>query len=459
MKFSSLNLAPEIQQALDACGYQEMTPIQEQAIAPARSGKDILANAQTGTGKTAAFALPILQQMLDKPKATHPSSPRALILTPTRELAEQLATTIGEYAQFLPLSITALYGGVKMGGQEKKLRAGVDILISTPGRLLEHIRLCHVDLAKTEFVVLDEADRMLDMGFISDVQTLLQYTAKKRQTLLFSATLSPAVNELAHKLLKNHLDIRITKHNITAETVEHVIYPVEERRKLDLFTALLEEYNWFQVLVFTSTKEQADKLMAKLKNNNVNAAICHGDKSQGTRRRALADFKSAKIQVLIATEVAARGIDIQGLEYVVNYNLPYLAEDYVHRIGRTGRAGLKGYAISFVSREEERNLAAIQRLIGSKIKRINKPGFEVGTRDSLIESVATQHRPTRSNKASQTKITREAVTESKAKKAAPTKRGKPSSVKTPKKDNKPRAKAKSPTKTRTQKSKSKTTKM
>ncbi|MBV1920886.1 MAG: DEAD/DEAH box helicase [Pseudomonadales bacterium] len=406
MKFLSLGLAAEIQQAIDLCGYTEMTPVQVQAITPARRGKDILASAQTGTGKTAAFALPILQQMADKPKATVPSSPRALILTPTRELAEQLANTIGTYAQFLPLSVTALYGGVKLGGQANKLKAGVDILISTPGRLLEHMTLCNVNLASVEFVVLDEADRMLDMGFIDDVQNVLQHTAKNRQTLLFSATISPAVNELAHKLLTRHTEIRATKLNAAADTVEHIIYPVEERRKLDLFAELLEEYNWFQVLVFTSTKEQADRLMAKLRTGKVEAAVCHGDKSQGSRRRALADFKSAKIQVLIATEVAARGLDIQGLDYVINYNLPYLPEDYVHRIGRTGRAGNTGHAISFVSREEEKTLDRIQRIIGSPIKRVIREGFEVTSREVLIKRI-TQNKPSGlGNKTSQTRIHR-----------------------------------------------------
>jgi len=417
MKFSNLGLANEIQQALEVCGYTEMTPVQEQAIVPARRGKDLLVNAQTGTGKTAAFALPILQQMLDKPKDTIPGSPRALILTPTRELAEQLANTIGAYAQFLPLKVTALYGGVKMGGQANKLKDGVDILISTPGRLMEHLELSNVNLANAEFVVLDEADRMLDMGFITDVQNILKFTPKKRQTLLFSATSSPAVNELSHKLLNNHQVLRVTKINATAETVSHVMYPVEESRKIDLFKALLKEQNWFQVLVFTSTKQQADELMAALKRSKIDAAVCHADKSQGARRRAIADFKSAKLQVLIATEVAARGLDIQGLDYVVNYNLPYLPEDYVHRIGRTGRAGKEGYAISFVSREEENTVARIEKLIGSKIKRIVKAGFEVSNRISLLKSVAKNTRNNRSNKASETKISNDKSSPYQAKKS------------------------------------------
>jgi len=407
MKFLSLDLAPELQRAVDACGYGEMTPVQEQAIVPARRGKDLLVNAQTGTGKTAAFALPILQQMLDKPADTVSGRPRALILTPTRELAEQLAQTIGEYAQFTSLSVTAFYGGVKTGGQANKLKAGVDILISTPGRLLEHMTLNNLTLAGVEFMVLDEADRMLDMGFISDVKNIMGHTAKQRQTLLFSATTSPAVNELSHIILTNHQEIRVTALNSTADTVEHVMYPVEESRKIDLFKVLLKQYNWFQVLVFTSTKEQADRLMAALKLSKIDAAVCHGDKSQGSRRRAIADFKSAKLQVLIATEVAARGLDIQGLDYVVNYNLPFLPEDYVHRIGRTGRAGASGHAISFVSREEELAVERIQKLIGSKITRVFKPGFEVSDRTSLLKNISRKPSSKRSNKASAIEISNE----------------------------------------------------
>ncbi|GGK55795.1 DEAD/DEAH box helicase [Amphritea balenae] len=408
MKFSALDLAPEIQQALDACGYSQMTPVQEQAIVPARRGKDLLANAQTGTGKTAAFSLPILQQMTDSPKPTESGYPRTLILTPTRELAEQLAETIKRYAQFLPLTVTAFYGGVNMEGQAKKLRAGVDILISTPGRLLEHVVQCNVSLKKVEFVVLDEADRMLDMGFVADVNTLLQQTSTKRQTLMFSATVTPTVNEFAKQLMTKHQVIRVAKVNATADTVDHVVYPVEEKRKADLFSELINKHQWFQVLVFTSTKAQADELMTDLKIDGIPAVVCHGDKTQGSRRRAIADFKEGKVQVLVATEVAARGLDIQGLELVVNYNLPYLAEDYVHRIGRTGRAGAKGKAISFVSRAEEQALESIEHLIGARIKRINQPGYEVGSRDNLRKQINKKVRKfkTKSNKATKTKILR-----------------------------------------------------
>jgi superfamily II DNA/RNA helicase len=249
------------------------------------------------------------------------------------------------------------------------------------------------------------------------VLKLVEMTAASRQTLLFSATTSPAVNELSHKILKNHQQIRVAKTNSTADTVEHVVYPVEESRKIELFEQLLAEHNWFQVLVFTSTKEQADRLLADLQKAKVNAAVCHADKSQGSRRRALADFKSAKLQVLIATEVAARGLDIQGLDYVVNFNLPYLPEDYVHRIGRTGRAGAKGQAISFVSREEEQSLERIQKLIGSTIARVVKPGFEVSNRGSLLKSISRKVLGTRANKASATQIDA-ATPKAKAKKPA-----------------------------------------
>ncbi len=404
MIFSSLDLAPEIQKALDACGYSQMTPIQQQAIVPARRGKDLLANAQTGTGKTAAFTLPILQQMVDRPKTTLPGNVRTLVLTPTRELAEQLSETIKRYGQFLPFSITALYGGVKISSQESKLKAGTDIIISTPGRLLEHLVEGNINLSEVEFLVLDEADRMLDMGFIADVQQLLQKIQKKRQTLLFSATLSQPVKDLANKLLHKHQVVSVAKQNAIADTITHVVYPVAEHDKPALFVELLQAQNWFKVLVFTSTKAQADQLMLTLKKAKIKSALCHGDKSQGSRRRALADFKSAKIQVLIATEVAARGLDIQDLEHVVNYNLPFLAEDYIHRIGRAGRAGAKGEAISLVSREEERTLANIERLIGSRIKRIKIAGYKVGDRDTLLENIAQRRRPPRANKASQTRI-------------------------------------------------------
>lgn len=415
MIFSSLDLAPEIQKAIDVCGYKEMTPIQEMAIIPARRGKDLLANAQTGTGKTAAYALPILQKMSVQSPASLEVNTQSLILAPTRELAEQIAEAISSYAQFMSLNIVALYGGVKISAQQKKLKNPPNIIVSTPGRLLEHASQGNVNLSKVEFLVLDEADRMLDMGFIDDVSELLRKLPKERQTLLFSATMSEAVKNLAKNILTNHEVISVSKQNATADTVEHVVYPVGEHQKTELFVELINKHNWFKVLVFTSTKQQADNLKVKLKEVGIKAGLYHGDKSQGSRRRALADFKADKIQVLISTEVAARGLDIQALEHVVNYNLPYLAEDYVHRIGRSGRAGNKGEAISFVSREEERTLHSIERLIGSKIKRINMPGYEVGSRDVLFENIAKTTRPQRSNKASQIKNIHKKADNAKAK--------------------------------------------
>ncbi|MCB1581478.1 MAG: DEAD/DEAH box helicase [Marinicella sp.] len=390
MNFSSLGLDPKILQAIEVCGYQHVTPVQEQALVPARRGRDLLVNAQTGTGKTAAFALPLLQKLIDQPKTAKNGQVRSLVLTPTRELAEQLAHTIGEYAQFLALDIVAVFGGVKMGGQAQQLKAGTDILIATPGRLIEHLQSGYVDLSTAEYVVLDEADRMLDMGFINDAIALINETAKNRQTLLFSATTTPAMNELGHKILRNHLDIRVDKANQTADTVSHVVYPVDEARKIDLFMTLLDQYNWYQILVFTSTKKQADHLLDRLKKQQIPAAICHGDKSQGTRRRSLKDFKAGKVQVLIATEVAARGLDIEGLDFVLNYNLPYLPEDYVHRIGRTGRAGQSGRAISFVCPEEVRFLRKIERLISGSIERIYQRGFELAEREEIAPTLVRQ---------------------------------------------------------------------
>lgn len=393
MKFESLGLAPQLLKAIDNCGYSEMTPIQEQAMVPARRGQDVLINAQTGTGKTAAFALPILQQIIDKPRTQAAGKVRALILTPTRELAEQLSQAIADYARNMDITMTAIYGGVNLDGQVAKLRTGLDILIATPGRLLAHTTNNHVDLSEVNVVVLDEADRLLDMGFIEDAQRLINQTAKNRQTMLVSATITPALNELSHQILKNPADVRISKANITAETVEHVIYPVSEERKLDLFMALLEEHNWYQILVFTGTKKQAEHLLERLKKTDVPVALCHGDTRQGQRRRALADFKSAKIQVLISTEVAARGLDIDGLDHVLNYNLPHLPEDYVHRVGRTGRAGKSGQAISFVCPQEARALARIERLIGEAIPRIYRRGFELTEADTLRESAVHKHKP------------------------------------------------------------------
>ncbi|MCL1051820.1 DEAD/DEAH box helicase [Shewanella abyssi] len=390
MRFESFSFAPEILRAISECGYQKMTPIQQQAIPAVRRGQDVLASAQTGTGKTAAFALPILQKMLDNPSDTQRSNTRALILTPTRELASQIADNINEYAKYLEVSVTTIYGGVKMDSQASKLKRGVDIIIATPGRLLEHITACNLSLSNVEFLVLDEADRMLDMGFSADIQKILQAVNSKRQNLMFSATFSAPVKKLASEMMVKPNIITADKQNTTADTVSQVVYPVEQRRKRELLSELIGTKNWQQVLVFTATRDAADKLEKELNLDGIPTAVVHGEKAQGSRRRALREFKAGKMRVLVATEVAARGLDIQGLEYVVNYDLPFLAEDYVHRIGRTGRAGKSGVAISFVSREEERTLADIEKLIGQKLRRVTIPGYEVGSRDLLIKQLQTR---------------------------------------------------------------------
>ncbi len=377
MNFASLGLAPELLHAIKVLGYKQMTPIQQQAIPVARRGTDMLATAQTGTGKTTAYALPVLQQMLDKPKAAEPLHPRALILAPTRELVQQVAESVQQLCQFLPFKVATAYGGVKPTSQAAKLRAGVDILVATPGRLLEHVELGNINLSKIEFAILDEADRMLDMGFVNDIHKILTGIPRKHQTLFFSATSSPLVTNLSKQAMNKPTLIAVSKRNAVAETIDHVVYPVDDARKYELFVHLLRSQNWYQVMAFSSTREEADKLIAALKEDNVDAAVIHSEKTQGSRRRALQDFKDGKLQVLVATEVAARGLDIQGLDYVVNLNLPFFTEDYVHRIGRTGRAGAKGTAISLVSPAEEYKLTLIEDLIGSKIKRVRVKGFDV----------------------------------------------------------------------------------
>ncbi len=377
MNFASLGIAPELLHAIKTIGYQQMTPIQEQAIPVARRGSDLLATAQTGTGKTLAYALPILQQMLEKPKGVEACNTRTLILAPTLELVQQVAESIQQLTQFLPLKIVTVYGGVKVTSQATKLRAGVDILVATPGRLIEHMELGNINLAKVEFAVLDEADRMLDMGFVADIHKILTSISRKHQTLFFSATSSPLVSNLAKQAMNKPLTIAVSKRNAVAETIDHLVYPVDDARKYELFVHLLRNESWYQVMAFSSTREDADKLIAALKEDNIDSAVIHSEKTQGARRRALQEFKEGKLQVLVATEVAARGLDIQGLDVVVNLNLPFFTEDYVHRVGRTGRAGAKGLAISMVCPAEEYKLTLIEDLIGARIKRLKVKGFEV----------------------------------------------------------------------------------
>ncbi len=387
MNFAALGLAPELLRAAKRCGFTQLTPVQEQAIPLARRHRDLLVTAQTGTGKTAAFGFPLLQQLLEQPRARQAGITRALVLAPTRELVEQVADNLQQYAHFTPLKVAAIYGGVKHTSQASKLQAGLDVLVATPGRLLEHVELGNINLQQVEFLVLDEADRMLDMGFVGEISKLLGTMGKKPQILFFSATLTQSVTTLAKEVLVRPQSLAISKRNTVADTVEHLLYPVDQERKYELFMELLRTHNWFQVMVFSSTREEADKLIQALKQDNIEGAVIHSEKTQGSRRRALKEFKEGKLQVLVATEVAARGLDIQGLDYVVNLDLPFFLEDYVHRVGRTGRAGSKGTAISLVSPADEPKIALIEKAIDCKIQRVRHPGYAV------TESAASLMRP------------------------------------------------------------------
>ncbi|PSU36184.1 DEAD/DEAH box helicase [Photobacterium lutimaris] len=387
MSFASQNFSQDIVRALTECGYEKLTPIQQQAIPHARRGSDILANAQTGTGKTAAFSLPIIQQILDKPKSRSRFNTRALILAPTRELVAQIAKNIEDYTKYTDISVAAVYGGTKMSSQEKKLEPGVDILVATPGRLLEHMELNNVTLANLEFLVFDEADRMLDMGFITDIRRIMGDIRNQPQTMLFSATFSAQMNKLAGEITRKPKRISVSPENATADTVAHVVYPVDQERKRELLSELIGKKNWKQVLVFVNYKETANELVKELKLDGIKAVLCHGDKAQSARRRALDEFKEGKARVMVATEVAARGLDIQGLPHVVNFDMPFLAEDYVHRIGRTGRAGLQGHAVSFVSRDEELTLQQVENLIKQRIQRVQLTGYEPKSRDALLNKI------------------------------------------------------------------------
>lgn len=375
MLFEKLGLRPELLQAITAKGYKEATPIQEKAIPAVLSGKDVLAGAQTGTGKTAAFALPILQLLSEK-REKRTKHPKALILTPTRELAAQILDFINNYGRGLSVRATVVFGGVNIRPQIMKLRRGVDILVATPGRLLDHVGQRTVDLSHVETLVLDEADQMLDMGFIHDIKRVMALVPQKRQNLLFSATYSEEIRELADSILKNPEMVEVARRNTAAETVDQVVHPVSKRQKGDLLSKLIRDGNWSQVLVFTRTKHGANKLASRLISDDVTAAAIHGNKSQGARTKALADFKRGSVRVLVATDIAARGLDISLLPYVVNYELPEVSESYVHRIGRTGRAGANGRAVSLVSPEERKELKGIQKLLKREIPVEYAEGFD-----------------------------------------------------------------------------------
>ena len=374
MNFNSLGLSEPLLKAIDRQGYDAPSPIQAQAIPVVLEGKDIMAAAQTGTGKTAAFTLPILE-ILSHGKHAGSNQVRTLILTPTRELAAQINGSVALYGQFLDLKSTVVFGGVKINPQMMKLRSGVDILVATPGRLLDLYNQNAVRFNQIEMLVLDEADRMLDMGFIHDIRKILGYLPQKRQNLLFSATFSNDIRRLAKSMVNNPVEISVAPPNSTVKAIEQWLVPVDKSKKSALLTHLIQENNWNQVLVFSRTKHGANRLSGHLEKHRIKSAAIHGNKSQAARTRALADFKNNKIQVLVATDIAARGLDIDQLPHVVNFDLPHVPEDYVHRIGRTGRAGATGEAISLVSADEFKQLTAIERLIQKLLTRKYEDDF------------------------------------------------------------------------------------
>jgi len=377
MPFTSLGLSDPLLRAIADAGYTTPSPIQAQAIPAVLHGHDLLAAAQTGTGKTAGFTLPLLHR-LSKTTYTHNRPVRVLILTPTRELAAQVGESVEKYGAHLHprLKTEVVFGGVKINPQMMRLRGGVDVLVATPGRLLDLIGQNAVKLDKVETLVLDEADRMLDMGFIRDIRKIIALLPKKRQNLLFSATFSEDIRKLTTGLLVNPVKIEVAPRNTAAETIEQCAYTVNKTQKAELLSHLIKTENWQQVLVFTSTKHGANRLTEKLNSAGIHAAAIHGNKSQGARTSALSGFKAGTIRVLVATDVAARGIDIALLGHVVNYELPRSPADYVHRIGRTGRAGESGVAVSLVSHDEYASLRIIEKLIGKTITRAQVPGFE-----------------------------------------------------------------------------------
>ncbi|MES9828977.1 MAG: DEAD/DEAH box helicase [Candidatus Thiodiazotropha sp.] len=378
MSFENLGLSAELLRAIQDQGYTEPTPIQRKAIPVILTGRDVMAGAQTGTGKTAGFTLPLLQRLAKKPSHNGQRPVRALVLTPTRELAAQVGDSIQTYGRHTSLRSAVIFGGVKINPQIDKLRRGVDILIATPGRLLDHAGQQTVDLSQIEILVLDEADRMLDMGFIHDIRKILALLPDndKRQNLLFSATFSSDIKKLADRLLEHPELIEVARRNTTAERIKQVVHPVDKRRKREMLSHMIGSQNWRQVLVFTRTKHGANRLAQQLEKDGLSASAIHGNKSQGARTRALAGFKNGEIRVLVATDIAARGLDIDQLPHVVNYELPNVPEDYVHRIGRTGRAGNEGEAISLVCVDEHKLLKDIERLLKRKIPELIVEGYE-----------------------------------------------------------------------------------
>ena len=372
MSFKQLGLQPLLQQTLQQLGYQQPTPIQQRAIPVILQGKDVMAGAQTGTGKTAAFALPIIHKLLAEPE----DSLACLVLTPTRELAQQVFQSFEQYSEGTQLRSVVAYGGVSLVPQQQALAQGANILIATPGRLLDLLSKKALSLSQLQYLVFDEADRMLDMGFKDEIQKLLRKVPEQRQTLLFSATFDDGVFNLSKTLLKQPKLIEVDTRNKAACKVEQQVYQVDEERKRELTSFMIGSKNWQQVLIFTRTKQTADELAKEMNKDGIKASAIHGDKSQGAREKALEDFKTGQIRALVATDVAARGLDIEQLQYVINYELPYVAEDYIHRIGRTGRAGATGLAVSLLSVDENWLLEEIEAVLDERLPQLWYPGYE-----------------------------------------------------------------------------------
>lgn len=387
MLFSQLNLSSPLLKAVQEEGYTTPTPVQEKAIPSILAGRDMLAGAQTGTGKTAGFTLPILEILSQKPRNKAKPLLRVLILTPTRELAAQVGESVKVYGKYLPFKSAVIFGGVGIHPQIQTLRAGIDILVATPGRLLDHVSQGTIDLKHIEILVLDEADRMLDMGFIKDIRRVIALLPAKRQNLLFSATYSDDIKKLCESILKNPAIVEVARRNTSSELVNQRVILVDCKRKTALLGKLIQENRWEQVLVFTRTKHHANKVSEYLVKIGISSSAIHGNKSQSARTKALSDFKNGAIKVLVATDIAARGLDIDQLPHVINLELPNIAEDYVHRIGRTGRAGNNGEAISLVCVDEHEYLANIEKLINRKFKREIIEGFEP---DPTIKAVPIQ---------------------------------------------------------------------
>jgi ATP-dependent RNA helicase RhlE len=372
MPFSGLKLHPSLLRGIKELGFTRPTPIQADAIPPALAGKDVLACAMTGSGKTAAFLLPILHQMLDKPRGTT----RALVITPTRELAAQILEDTNDLAVHTPITAAAVYGGVGMGPQEHAFRSGADVLIATPGRLLDHFRFPYAKLSGLQYLVLDEADRMLDMGFLPDIRRVLRHLPARRQTLFFSATMPAPIMALTREMLRDPATINLERKSAPAIGITQAVYPVPQELKSALFVALLKRGEINEALVFTRTKHRANRLQAYLVKQGVKAERIHGNRSQAQRTEALAGFKSGKYRVLVATDIAARGIDIEALGHVVNFDVPLVPDDYIHRVGRTARAELTGDAFTFVAPEEEGELRGIERAVGKRLPRVTVPDFD-----------------------------------------------------------------------------------